>query len=479
MSLRKKSLIGVFWVFVQQFSNQAITFVMSIFLARILMPEDFGLIGMIAVFMSISQTLLNAGLTNSIIRQSNPTQIDYSTVFYYNIGVSIIIYIILFFCAGYIADFYSQPILTNIIKVYTLTFIVNAFGAVQFARLTKKMDFKTQMRVTVPSLLISGIIGILLAYSGFGVWALVYMSVIQAILSTAQIWIISKWMPSWEFNRERFKYHFSFGYKLALSALIDTTYSNIYQIIIGRFFAPAQVGFYTRAVSMKNLPVTNISSALNKVTYPLFAEIKDDNPRLKRVYKMLMQSVIFVLCPVMIYLIVVAEPLFRLLFTEKWLPAVPFFQILCVSGILYPLHAYNLNILNVKGRSDLFLKLEVIKKSLGITVIIISLRYGIMALLWGQLVTSIIALSINSFYSGRFIQYKLFDQLKDMTPIILLGSITGLVAWTLDFSFLISLNDISRVFILGFVGLTLFLGGAQLFKFESYLNLVSLIKNRK
>ena len=479
MSLRKKSIIGIFWVFTQQFSNQIVTFIVSIFLARILMPEDFGLIGMIAVFMAISQILLNSGLTQSIIRESNPTQIDYSTIFFFNIVASIILYIILFFCAGFIADFYNQPPLTNIIRVYTLTLIINAFGAVQFTRLTKQMDFKTQMMVTVPSLVISGIVGIGLAYLGFGVWSLVYMSLIQALVRTLQIWLRSKWMPSFEFSKERFKYHFGFSYKLGLSGLIITLYQNIYQIVIGKFFAPAQVGFYTRAASMKDLPVNNISTALNKVTYPLFAEIKDDNARLKKVYKMLMQSVIYILCPVMVYLIVVAEPLFRLLFTEKWLPAVPFFQILCLSGILYPLHSYNLNILNVKGRSDLFLKLEIIKVVFGVIVIIVSIRFGLMALLWGQLISSILALVINSHYSGNYINYRLIEQLLDISPIFILTFITGLVVYFLDNTFLIGLNDILRILITALIGMFVFLGASFLLKFEAYHNILSLVKNRK
>src|SRR5690554_5978469 len=432
MSLRKKSIRGVFWVFTQQFGNQAVHFVVSVFLARILLPEDFGLIGMIAVFMALSQVLLNSGLTQSIIRQTNPTQIDYSTVFFFNLGGGIILYGVLFMCAGLIADFYSQPRLTDIIRVAGLSLIINAFGAVQFTRLTKQMDFKTQMMVSVPSLIVSGIVGVSLALMDFGVWALVYMGLVQAIMSTAQIWIRSKWIPSLSFSKERFRYHFEFSYKLGISGLINTLYANLYPIVIGKYFAPAQVGFFTRAESMRNLPVSNISSAMNKVTYPLFAQIKDDNHRLRRVYKMLMQSIIFVLAPVLVYLMVVAEPLFRLLFTEKWVPAVPYFQILCISGILYPLHSYNLNILNVKGRSDLFLKLEVIKIFLGIIVIVISFRYGIIALLWGQLVSSVLALIINSYYSGNFINYKLFDQLKDIAPTIFLASATGVVAWALD-----------------------------------------------
>lgn len=479
MSLRKKSIQGVLWVFLQQFSNQAVTFVISIFLARILLPEDFGLIGMITVFMALSQVLLNAGLTQSLIRQAKPLQIDYSTVFYFNVTASIILYFIIFLCAGFIADFYSQPVLKNIVRVYSLTIIINAFGAVQFTKLTKEMNFKTQMTVTVPSLIISGITGVVLAYLDYGVWSLVYMAVIQSFLSTIQVWFRSGWIPSLEFSKKRFKYHFNFSYKLGLSGVINSVYSNIYQVVIGKYFAPALVGFYTRAVTMKNLPVTNIANSLNKVTYPMFAEIQNDNIRLKKVYKMIMQSVIFVLAPVMVYLMVVAEPLFRFLFTEKWLPAVPYFQILCISGIIFPIHSYNLNILKVKGRSDLFLKLEIAKKILGVIVIIISLNYGIIALLWGQLISSILALFVNSYYSGNFINYRIWDQLKDISPILILTGLIGIAGWYIDNNIFINLNDVLRIILSGIIGLGLFLGVAYLLKFDALNNLLSIIKRKK
>jgi len=479
MSFRKKSILGVFWVFIQQFSGQAVTFVISIILARILMPADFGLIGMIAVFMSISQILLNSGLTQSLIRETKPTQLDYSTVFYFNIGVGAILYIILFMVAGWIADFYKQAILTSIVRVYALIIVINAFGAVQFTRLTKQMDFKTQMMVTVPSLFVGGIVGVVLALKGYGVWALVYMSLLQAIMRTIQVWFRSKWIPSWQFSKEKFKYHFGFSYKLGLSGLINSLYSNLYQIVIGKFFAASQVGFYARAESMRNLPVGNIAAALNKVTYPMFAEIKDDNPRLKKVYRMLMQSVTFLLAPIMVYLIVIAEPLFRLLFTEKWLPAVPYFQILCVSGILYPLHSYNLNILNVKGRSDLFLKLEVLKKFLGILIIILTINFGILALIWGQLFASFISLFINSHYSGKFINYSLRHQIRDIAPTLLLAAFVGMVVWSMDFYLFNDWNDIFQILIPSFTGVILFLGIAHILRFEAYLTILSLIKSRK
>src|SRR5690606_36510613 len=272
-------------------------------------------------------------------------------------------------------------------------------------RLTKEMNFKTQTLIAIPASLAGGFTGIIMAYLGFGVWSLVWSSIVTIVVSTVQLWIYSKWKPDWTFSISKFKMHFYFGYKLTISGLLDKIFNNIFLIIIGKFFSPAQVGFFTRAETMKQLPVTNISNTLNKVAYPLFASIQDDNIQLKRVYKKLMKMVLFVVAPVLILSAVLAEPIFRFLFTEKWLPAVPYFQILCAAGILYPLHAYNLNILNVKGRSDLFLKLEVIKKIIIVLAIIFALPYGIIALLYGQVFISIIVYFINSHYSGKFIGY--------------------------------------------------------------------------
>ena len=244
-------------------------------------------------------------------------QEDLSTVFYYNLVASIIIYFIIFFAAPYIAQFYDQQVLTNILRLYTITFVISAFEAVQLARLTKKMDFKTQTLVSLPATIIGGIIGVLLAYNGFGVWSLVWNYILTILISTLQLWMYSKWTPSLVFNVNKFKAHFVFGYKMTLSGLLDTIFKNIYIIIIGKFFTASQVGFYTRADGMKQLPLTNISGALNKVTYPLFSSIQEDNVRLKGVYKKLMKTVIFIITPILVFSAVLAEPLFRFLLQKS------------------------------------------------------------------------------------------------------------------------------------------------------------------
>ncbi|AMC10866.1 capsule biosynthesis protein CapK [Lutibacter profundi] len=477
MSLKKKALSGVFWTFLQQFSTQGIAFVVSVILARLLLPEEFGLIAMISVFMGIGTILMNAGLGSSLIRSKNPNQEDYSTVFFFNLGGSVVIYAIIFAIAPYIANFYNQDILTNIVRWYAITFIINAFSMIQLTRLTKLMDFKTQMIVAVPSLIVSGGVGIYMAYSGYGVWSLVGQILTQSIVSTLQLWYWSKWTPSWVFSKEKFIYHFNFGYKLTLSGILDTIFTNAYAIIIGKFFPIAKVGYYQRANSLQLFPVGSISAVIGKVSYPLFAKIQDDDVQLKSVYKKIMQMIVFIVAPTLIVLGVLAEPLFRFLFTEKWLPAVPYFQILIFTGILYPIHAYNLNILNVKGRSDLFLKLEVIKKTITIIVIVIAFQFGIYGLLYGSVLVSLLAFFVNTYYSGKFINYSTFEQVKDILPILALALITGILVYGIDYAVIkLFKYDLVRLLIGGFMAFVFYIPLSYLFKLNSLTELINIIK---
>ena len=479
MSLKKKALSGIVWTFAQQFGSQAITFLVSIVLARLLLPSEFGIIGMITVFISIGSSLANSGMTQSLIRTENPDQEDFSTVFFFNLTISTVIYAIIFAGAPFVADFYNQPILKNVLRVYSLSFIIQAFSTVQLTRLTKLMEFKTQMIVALPSLIGSGIVGIVMGYKGFGVWALVWMNLVQVFLSTVQLWWYSGWFPSLVFSKAKFREHFGFGFKLTLSGLLNTVFANIYQIVIGKFFSPAQVGFYTRAVALKQLPVSNISSTLNKVSYPLFASIQNDDVRLRRVYKQLMQIVTFLLAPLLLLMGVLGEPLFRLLFTEKWLPAVPYFQVVCLNGILYPIHSYNLNILKVKGRSDLFLRLEVVKRIITIGILSVTIPLGIIPMLWGQVLSSVLAFGVNTFYSGKFINYTAWQQSRDLLPTLTLGFAAALATFALDKFYFQGFSDFMRLF-LGFcIGGVMYLLTNYLFKTESMNHFYSLIIKRK
>lgn len=478
MSLKRKAALSLVWTFTQQFGNQLIGFVVSLVLARILLPAEFGLIGMIAVVVAVGNAFLDGGLTKSLIRDPNCDEVDYSTVFLFNVGAGLLVYSLVFLLAPFIADFYEQPVLTNIIRVYCLTIVMTSFSAVQLARLTKQMDFKAQAVIAIPAAVMGGVVGIWMAYSGYGVWSLVWSGITTAVVSTIQMWWYSNWKPRLEFSRSRFSKHFNYGYKLTLSDLLNRIFNNIFLIVIGKYFSAAQVGFYTRAETMKQLPVTNISRALDKVTFPLFVSIQNDEARLKRVYKKLMLMVVFVISPVLIFLAVLAEPVFVFLFTEKWLPAVPYFQILCTTGILFPLHSYNLSILNVKGRSDLFLKLEVIKKIIIVLTILIAIPFGIMALLYGQVLISLLAFFINARYTSRFISYTGWEQLKDVFPILLLALFGGTAIFLTDHFLLQDQLYLSRIIIGGIVGSLVYFGTAYILKFNSLLELSNLILKR-
>lgn len=449
MSLQKKTISGLIWNFTQQFSVQLIGFCITMILARILLPAEFGLIAMLTVFIAIGNSLLESGLASSLIRSSDLGQDDYSTVFFFNLGGSIVLYGIIYLLAPLIASFYHQDILKLILRVYALDFIINAFYGVQNARLTKEMNFKTQMKIQVPAVLIGGLLGVFLALQGYGVWSLVWMGLFQSFLSTLMHWLYSGWRPSLIFSKQCFKKHFYFGYKMTLTGLLDILYKNIYVLIIGKYYSVVQLGFYSRADSASQLPIANISAVINKVTYPMFASIVDDDVRLKMVYKRLMQQVIFWNTPVLVLLAVIGEPLFRFLFTDKWLPAVPYFQILCIAGIMYPLHAYNLNILKVKGRSDLILKLEFIKKTICVVGILCVFPFGIYGLLYFQFMFNFLGYYINSIYSGKLINYAIREQIVDIIPMITTSAFAGVlcyVADTLCFSTL-HLLDVTRIII--------------------------------
>ncbi len=473
MSLKEEALGGIVWSFTQQFGTQIISFIVSLVLARILMPSDFGTIAVFGVFMNIGSVLIDGGLTNSLIRTQHPDDADFSTVFYFNLGTSILVYFLFVLVAPWVAVFFNMPELTQIIRVYALSLPIGAFSSVQQTVFTKKLDFKTQLKIQLPSLIIGGTIGIVLAYNGFGVWSLVYMALVQTLLSSLQFWFYSGWRPKKIFDKEKFRFHFDFGYKLALSGLIDTVFQNIYTIVIGKIYTATELGYYNKANSMQRLPVANISSALNKVTYPLFSKIQDDNVQLKYVYSQIMKMVIFFVAPLLIIMGVLGTPLFRFLFTEKWLPAVPYFRILCILGILYPIHSYNLNILKTKGRSDLFLKLEIIKKIITVITLLLTYRLGIIGLLWGKVATSFVALFINCYYSGKFLSYSVWDQFKDLLPSILLSLCMGSVLWLFDAHVMTDCEDFIRLLVGVILGIIIYVGTAFIFKFKE----LNFIKN--
>jgi teichuronic acid exporter len=479
MSLRKKALHGMFWTFFQQFSVQGVSFIVSLFLARLILPAEFGLIAMITVFIGIGNTLINSGMSQSLLRTKNPDEDDFATIFYFNISVSILVYILIFLIAPYIAIFFKQEVLKIIVRVYCLTFIINSFSSIQIIRLTLKLDFRSQAMIAIPSVLIGSLVGLILAYNHFGVWSLIWSSITQSAIATAQYWYVGKWSPILTFNRSKIIKHWNFGNKLLLSGLLDSLFINIYSIAIGKYFSPAQAGYFQRADSLKQFPVSNISAIVSKVSYPLLSSIQDDDIKLKIIYKKILQTVVFFVTPILIILAVLAQPLIQVLYTSKWILAVPFFQILCFSGILYPIHVYNLDLLNIKGRSDLFLKLEIIKTIAIIFIIIISLNWGINGLLISTIFSSIFSLYANSYYTSKLINYKFINQLIDLFPIFLISIATGVIIIYID-KYLSSneINDYLRILFGLFIGLFIYLTLAVLFKLETILELKKTFLNK-
>lgn len=477
MSLKKQAIKGLIWSTLQQFSNLLISFVASIFLSRILNPSEFGLVAMIGILIAVGRSLIDSGMTQSLIRTKDYDDEDVNTIFLFNLIVSVIIYSISFFIAPFVANFYKQPLLVDIIRIQCISFVISAFSTMQLTQLTKKLDFKTQFKISTPSIFIGSLLSIILALSNFGVWALVFGTLAQSFVVTVQVWFWSSWRPNWRFNKNKFKQHFYFGYKLTVSGIIDTFYQNIYTIVIGKYFSPSEVGFYSRADTLKQLPVNSLGVILNKVTFPLFAKIQDDNIKLKEAYKQIIQLVIFIVTPAVLFIAALAEPIFIFLFTEKWLPAVTFFQILCWNGVLHPIQSYNLNILKIKGRTDLFLKIELIKKLVLTVIVLISIPLGIKAMLYGSVVFSIISFVINSYYSGKLINYRTTEQLRDVFKYILLSTIIAGILFYVDSSlFSDSSNYFLRIFIEGLLAVIAYFGIVFLLKWQVIYYLKKLIK---
>jgi O-antigen/teichoic acid export membrane protein len=455
-SLTDKTLSGFVWAFGERFGVQAMQMVIFIVLARVLTPEAFGLMGMLAVFIAVSRSLTDSGFGQALIQKKETDEIDFSSVFYINLIVSVVIYGILYFTAPLIASFYGEPILVNLIRVLGLKFIIAAFSMVQIAKLTKEVKFKKLMLAKLPSTLLGGAAGIGAAYMGFGVWSLIIQQLTDATAYSIQVWIQSEWRPIWVFDWERVKELFDFGGKMMVEGVLSKIYQNFYEIMIGRYFTTAQVGFYTQANKIKQLPVKNISNALSRVSFPVLSEIQDDNKRLKRAYKKILRQIFFVIAPVMVGGIVLAEPLFRLVLTDKWLPAVPYFQWLCISGLFYPANSYNLNILKVKGRSDLFLYLGLVKKGIAITGILIFVQYSVLALVIFRAFNSILAYFINSYYSGKFIDYGVVEQLQDVWRFLVLSGLMGGIIWGINIY--LQSGDLLMIILGILVGIAVYLG---------------------
>ncbi len=430
-TLKQTAVSGIFWSFSDSMATQVVQFIIGIILARILSPAEFGLIGMITVFLAISQSFVDSGFSQALIRKKEADNTDFSTVFYFNFLAGTALFLVLYFFAPAIARFYKQPELTDIARALAVIILINSTIITQRTKLFKRVDFRLLMKINLAAAIVSGTIAIIMALKGFGVWSLVWRSIIGSAVQAILLWYSNKWIPALIFSRESFKSLFSFGSKLLISGLIDTLYRNIYLLIIGKFFSAAELGFYTRADQFSRLASQNLTGTVQRVSYPVLSMVQDENERLKAGYKKLILSTMFITFAIMLGMAAVAKSMIITLIGEKWLPSVEYLQLLCLGAMLFPLHALNLNILNVKGRSDLFLKLEIVKKALAVPVIIIGVFLGIRAMLIGMIILSFTAYFINSYYSGRLINYPVAEQIKDILPSFLLSLVVSCIVYSL------------------------------------------------
>lgn len=474
-SLKNKTKKGLAWSMVERFATQGVQFLFGIILARLLSPDDYGVIAMPLVFLAIAQCIIDSGFSTALIRKPELTEDDLSTAFYFNIGVGILCYTILFFSSPLIADFYHTPILSSLLKVTALAVLFNPLCAVQQAILTRKIDFKTQAVVSLSGAVVSGIVGLYMAYNGFGVWSLVFQQVGGYVMRTILFWGLGKWKPKRKWSWESFHYLWGFGSKMLGSGLLDTIYNNIYPIVIGKYFSAQDLGNYTRAQQFSSLPSSNVTGVLQRVTFPVLSSIQNEDERLARNYRKILKLSAFLIFPLMLLLSAIADPLVRVLLTDKWEGCIILLQILCFSLMWYPIHAINLNLLTVKGRSDLFFRLEVIKKVIGVCIMCIAIPHGILWMVSGSIVASMITLLVNTYYTGKLINVGFVKQMGDLLPIFGLS----VAMWiAVHGSFLLMSNLCIQLIIGIFIGVIFYILGAKIFLKTEWQDARSMIPSR-
>ncbi|TWV15131.1 lipopolysaccharide biosynthesis protein [Bacteroidaceae bacterium HV4-6-C5C] len=432
-SLKTKAVKGVAWSFLDNIASSGITFLIGLILARLLTPEEYGIMAMITIFIAISNSIVDSGFSSALIRKTDIKPIDYNTVFYFNLVVSFVLYCILYVLSPSISIFFKEPILIGITRVIGCILIINALAIIPRTIFVRQVDFKTQTKVSIISSVLSGVVGVGMALSGMGVWSLVGQQLARQLLNTFFLWIYCKWKPLWEFSISSFKEMFGFGSKLLLSGLLDTIYNNIYYLVIGRFYSSAQLGQYTRSEQFNSVFSSNLTSVVQRVSYPVLSSIQDEPKRIREAYRKIIRNTMLVTFACMLGLAAVAKPLIIVLIGEKWSVAASYLSIICFSGMLYPLHAINLNILQVKGRSDLFLKLEILKKIIAIIPIILGVFWGIETMLWSSFLISCIAYLMNSYYSSTLIGYSTQNQIKDLLPSFFISFFVAICMWGMTF----------------------------------------------
>lgn len=473
--LRNKTISGLKWSAIDRFSSQGISFVISIVIARILSPSDYGLIGLTAIFVGIPQIFISSGFGVALIKKQNRTETDFSTMFYYNIAISLLCYLLLFFTAPLIAGFFKEEQLTLIIRILSLNFVINSFQLVQYVKCRISLNFRLQAKISVISTFGSGVIGLCAAYFGWGVWALVIQNLSSAVFVTVLYILFIRWYPKASFSMESFKELFGYGSKLLLSSLLDTVFSNIYTFVIGKRFSVGDLGFYSRANSLAQLPSSNLMGILQNVTFPVLSKLQEDEEKMIAYHRKMIRATCFILFPVMGFIIVYAYPLIEVLLTEKWLPAAPLLQIVCVGLMFSPLQVLNANPLYLKSRTDLVLRLEIAKKIVVVIALLITIPLGIEAICIGSSAVAVVTFFLNIYYVKKVFPLSLKEQLKDIASVLVLVLTVCVISFCINRLFA---NSYVVLIGGGLFSLSLYLFLAKMLNYEELKMSIDMIKKR-
>lgn len=469
-------ITNFFWRFLERCGAQGVTFIVSIVLARLLDPTVYGTVALVTIFTTIMQVFVDSGMGNALIQKKDADDLDFSSVFYFNMAMCSVLYLIMFFAAPFIASFYRMPELTAIVRVLSFVVVISGVKNVQQAYVSRHLMFKRFFFSTLGGTIGAAVIGIAMAYLGFGVWALVAQMLFNAAVDTTILWITVKWRPKKMFSFQRLKSLFSYGWKLLVSSLIDTVYNDLRQLIIGKKYSSGDLAYYNQGKKFPQLIVTNINTSIDSVLLPTMSKAQDDMAAVRSMTRRAIKTSTFLMMPAMIGLAVCAEPLVRLILTEKWLPCVLFLRIFCITYAFYPIHTANLNAIKAMGRSDLFLKLEIIKKTVGIIAILITMWISVQAMAYSFLVTTILNQIINSWPNKKLLNYSYFEQVKDMLPQILLSLGMGAAIYAVSF---LHLSASLTLLIQIPLGVLVYWSGSKIFHVESYTYIIEMVKNFK
>lgn len=475
-NLKAKVFSSLIWKFLERIGTQGIQFIIQLFLARLLTPKDYGTIALITIFINVAGVFVYSGFSSALIQQKEIDEEDISSVFYTSLGISIVMYIILFIMAPYIANFYKIKELIPIIRVLSITLIIGVFNSIQSAIISRRMEFKKFFYSSLGAIIISGGMGIVLAYKGYGVWTLVYQQIISQIITFIILYSIVDWRPKLLYSLKKVKKLFSYGSKLLCSSLLDTLYGNLVGLIVGRMYSSIDLAYYNRGNTFPSLIVNNFNGSIQAVIFPALASVQHDKIRVKEIMRRGIMTSSYIVFPAMVGLIVIAEPMIRLILTEKWLPCVPYLRIFCLVYALWPIHTANLQAINAIGRSDIFLKLEIIKKIIGTSIILVTSRYSPYTMALGMIFSGIISSIINSYPNKKLLNYSYIEQMKDIIPALFVSMIMGIVVYLIQ---LLHYSDILTILLQVIFGGIIYIILSYMTRNESFIYLFDILKKKR